>query len=411
MIGQVVNVVSEKASDFDKENCENPIREHDHADDAVSKGRKEIKPKIFPCPNCGKMFAQYPSSTKHCKEKDSICLSCPVCGKFIKEKRNMKRHLDTHKVAKQTVNNVCEGCEQIFSTKQKLNDHMVTKHNVLKTNPKVSHMFKCTVCVFSHIKASVVKGHISRNHNIGSKLFCNFCDYSCLSRSGMSKHIRMVHKVKSIVGDYEKTVQSDSMGIPAVHDQKGMGEEMYQHTALFFENNFSRDKLVTYRDHVPADGPLPDDKPSAPPPVLPHYGDGTASSVNSVDSHIPPVIGLVGQLGPRLDLVVDQADDLAGSISAVSSLPSLSQPQLQFARKSLPTARYLLPASKSNFLSQDGCTPPLTPIQNEINLQSSVGSDFYFRDFVAHSLNSSNFGSFKTDSIFVTEDGKEMFNL
>merc|ERR1719318_1500928 len=67
------------------------------------------------------------------------------------------------------------------------------------------------------------------------------------------------------------------MGIPAVPDQKGMGEKVYQHTALFFEKNFSRDKMPTYRDHVPADGPLPDDKPPVPlkaEPVVESGGPG-----------------------------------------------------------------------------------------------------------------------------------------
>ena len=171
------------------------------------------------------MFAQYQSSVKHCKEKDFICASCPLY---------MKRHLETHKVANPKV---CEGSKKIFSTKQKLTDHMVTKHNVLKTNPEVSHMYKCTMCTFSHMKASVVKGHISRNHNIGSNLSCSFCDYSCLSRSGMFKHIRMVHKEMSNLGDDEKTVQSSSMSIPAIHDQKRVGEELYQVRWQHFQDN------------------------------------------------------------------------------------------------------------------------------------------------------------------------------
>ena len=32
-----------------------------------------------------------------------------------------------------------------------------------------------------------------------------------------------------------------------------MSEKVYQHTALFFEKNFSRDRMPTYRDHTSAD--------------------------------------------------------------------------------------------------------------------------------------------------------------
>jgi len=110
---------------------------------------------------------------------------------------------------------------------------------------------------------------------------------------------------------------------------------MYQHTAPFFQKDLSSDNLH-------------DDKPSAPPLVLPHHYDGTASCVKSVDGKIPSVIG---HHGPHPDLVVVPADGLA-----FSSLPSLRQAQLHFARKSLPTT------TASKYPSS-----PSTPIQNSIN--------------------------------------------
>jgi len=61
---------------------------------------------------------------------------------------------------------------------------------------------------------------------------------------------------------YKKMVEFDTMGIPAVPNQKEMNEKIYQHTALFFERNFSKDKMPTYKDHVPADGPLPTEEKS-----------------------------------------------------------------------------------------------------------------------------------------------------
>ena len=51
----------------------------------------------------------------------------------------------------------------------------------------------------------------------------------------------------------QKFVQFDSLGIPCVPDQKQMSDKVYQHTAIFFEKNFSRDRMPMYKDHVSAD--------------------------------------------------------------------------------------------------------------------------------------------------------------
>jgi len=52
---------------------------------------------------------------------------------------------------------------------------------------------------------------------------------------------------------YKKFVQFDTMGIPSVPDQKMMTEKVYLHTALFFEKNFSRDRMPNYKDHIHAE--------------------------------------------------------------------------------------------------------------------------------------------------------------
>ena len=130
LIEAAINVVSENFSNVDK----NDDNSYDGVVDVNSKVGGKVKPKLFPCPSCGKMFAQYPSAVKHCSvKKDAKNSICPVCGKVIKDLRNMKRHIETHKVVKCKGSNVCVGCKQIFSTKQKLDDHMMRKHGVQKT--------------------------------------------------------------------------------------------------------------------------------------------------------------------------------------------------------------------------------------------------------------------------------------
>jgi len=102
--------------------------------------------------------------------------------------------------------------------------------------------------LFDDIKSSLKGGKSTSNSSMSRRR------YACLACGEVKRWDQLTQH-------YKKMVQWDSMGIPAVPDQKGMGEKVYQHTALFFEKNYSKDKMPTYRDHVPADGPLPEEKP------------------------------------------------------------------------------------------------------------------------------------------------------
>jgi len=108
--------------------------------------------------------------------------------------------------------------------------------------------------LFDDIKSSLKGGKSSSNSSMSRRR------YACLACGEVKRWDQLTQH-------YKKMVQWDTMGIPAVPDQKGMGEKVYQHTALFFEKNFSKDKMPTYRDHVPADGPLPEEKPPPAPPL------------------------------------------------------------------------------------------------------------------------------------------------
>jgi transcription initiation factor IIE alpha subunit len=163
----------------------------------VSNGR----PKIFPCPACGKLFSQFPSASKHCKvEHVTLSTNCPKCGKTIQDKKNIKRHMKTCTGAMSTQkkqSNKCDGCGKTFSSKQRLDYHMVSKHGAEKLETTETQFMKCPECTFSHPKLSVVKVHISKIHTLDVKLNCAMCDYSCHSKSGMWKHIAKVHKTNT----------------------------------------------------------------------------------------------------------------------------------------------------------------------------------------------------------------------
>eukprot|EP00092_Neocalanus_flemingeri_P004865 GFUD01005235.1.p1 GENE.GFUD01005235.1~~GFUD01005235.1.p1 ORF type:complete len:730 (-),score=196.26 GFUD01005235.1:123-2312(-) len=121
--------------------------------------------------------------------------------------------------------------------------------------------------LFDDIKSSLKGGKSSSSSSMSRRR------YPCLACGEVKRWDQLTQH-------YKKMIQWDAMGIPAVPDQKGMGEKVYQHTALFFEKNFSRDKMPTYRDHVPADGPpLPEEKPGQVDSVVATLGDNTGGTV------------------------------------------------------------------------------------------------------------------------------------
>ena len=178
----------------------------------------KVKPKIFSCQTCGKLFSQFQSATKHCTVKmANLSANCPMCGKAIKEKRNMKRHIKTHTVKSVVLRKKgipkCDGCGKVFSSNQKLDEHMVRKHGLQKPNSKNTEVIKCTECTFSHVNRSVLKAHFSKAHAQDVRRNCDHCDYYCLSDSGMRKHIKKAHKPRA--GEDNSLVGTDLMPPPA----------------------------------------------------------------------------------------------------------------------------------------------------------------------------------------------------
>jgi uncharacterized C2H2 Zn-finger protein/DNA-directed RNA polymerase subunit RPC12/RpoP len=160
--------------------------------------------RCYLCAECGRLFAQYASSLKHCnvkKIKDTGAV-CPVCGKKVLLKRNLKRHMNTvHDPNKtmlspetsrdQAVANKCEQCDKVYSSKNKLVEHMHKKHGVVR---KGGPLIQCSECDFSHISKSRVKAHFTLAHNSEHTFKCTLCGISFRSKSGLQKHTDNVHK-------------------------------------------------------------------------------------------------------------------------------------------------------------------------------------------------------------------------
>ena len=177
---------------------------------SVDKAQK--KPKLYSCPKCKKLFAQFPSAKKHCEgERANKSFICSNCNKAI-DKKNWRRHVrDCGKPKKQrlTINNPvfkCQNCNKVLSSKQRLSSHMVKVHDVDlgESLPVVAELSQCDKCDFSHRSKNVVRGHMTKVHPSGEMISCKECEYQCRSDSGLKKHYRKVH------GKSKNSITSDS---------------------------------------------------------------------------------------------------------------------------------------------------------------------------------------------------------
>ena len=156
----------------------------------------------YKCDECGRAFAQFASAVKHCTVKKSPDKGavCPICGKKVILKRNLKRHIDLlhnnpkgDRKEKQIEASVikCDHCGKVYSSKNKLVEHLHNKHGVAR---KEAPMINCSKCDFSHTSDSRVKAHFTLKHSSVVNFDCSKCDAQFRSKSGLQKHLYRVHK-------------------------------------------------------------------------------------------------------------------------------------------------------------------------------------------------------------------------
>lgn len=215
----VNEVAIENVTQFIVNIVENLIKAAQEKDEERSVAFKK-KEKRFPCNVCGKLFAQYVTSKKHCLVNKPADLSviCTICGKILKRKRNLKRHIknvhDSNKSFKPPVNTKtvpfkCADCGKEYSARNKLAEHMQSKHGVARNG---GPLFNCTECEFTHYSESRVKAHFTVNHATqeNNSFVCSICKISYKSASGIQKHNKTVHSnvtstvptMPSVPGEY-----------------------------------------------------------------------------------------------------------------------------------------------------------------------------------------------------------------
>ncbi|CAH2209520.1 jg17518 [Pararge aegeria aegeria] len=212
----------------------------------------------YQCDICLKTYTQQSSLQGHQEDAHQmyiVQMTCHFCGKFVKGRRKVSRHLRSHTnvecpVCHKTVTKLtypqhmkrhsgpksyaCEKCASTFYTISELCNHKRWKHG--------KKTFKCDLCEFTSNKEHAIKNHRSkhdtknlpctvcgrffltdeklsmhqRTHYSEKKFGCPQCDTMFFKRDSVRRHI----KVKHLLEEEQKTntlvVKSETNGLPQI---------------------------------------------------------------------------------------------------------------------------------------------------------------------------------------------------
>lgn len=151
------------------------------------KTHSSLKEKSHKCVECDKSFSFLFTLRKHVRsvhggEPDGK--HCEICGKFIKNRENISRHMMIHADKRPFK---CNVCDRAFVQKQHLNDHMAIHSSTLSNI--------CKICgnVFRHRRS--LNRHFHKHYSVPSKgvYVCSMCEKQFNSEFKIREHILNSH--------------------------------------------------------------------------------------------------------------------------------------------------------------------------------------------------------------------------
>ncbi|XP_063633400.1 zinc finger protein 726-like [Cydia splendana] len=134
----------------------------------------------YHCDKCPAKFTQ--QSSLQCHQEGShklykVEITCQYCGKFVRGRSNVYRHLKTH-----TDNqHQCQVCSKILQSKKSLATHM-QRHSGVK-------QYTCEVCAKSFYTGAELCNHKRMIHMKGKYwYFCDVCEYKSIRSEKVKKH-------------------------------------------------------------------------------------------------------------------------------------------------------------------------------------------------------------------------------
>ena len=185
------------------------------------------------CETCGQNFKFKYTLKRHIKnvhgalESDNS-LQCDICGKISKDKEAYWNHKYKHNLKNASQNIPCDHCDQIFSHRNLLNDHIkrvresmfpcticgkiinsktMNQHMLAIHSIKQYARYKCEFCEKEFAQKSLLKYHM--NSHTGDKPFkCKYCGQGFATPGNKSTHEKSVHKGIKRLQRNKKTVNT-----------------------------------------------------------------------------------------------------------------------------------------------------------------------------------------------------------
>ena len=161
------------------------------------RGCKEIQDNAYSCEECNLLFKYLTNlnlhnSTVHGQQETYICL---VWNTDIKTKFTLKRHLEEqYKVydlenpiqSKESVEFLCDICENSFKRKEHLVSHM-------KTHKDTQNKYTCSDCGKQFTTKFSLNRHQMAHSKVREHYKCNTCQKTFSSKGNLARHIQGIH--------------------------------------------------------------------------------------------------------------------------------------------------------------------------------------------------------------------------
>ncbi|CAH2014409.1 unnamed protein product [Acanthoscelides obtectus] len=146
------------------------------------------------CTNCDALFTTQLGLDNHILQKHlkftasifSKTHECKQCEFKTPYLPQLSKHMIKHTRVKLT----CTKCDASFTTKQRLDNHILQKHPEL-TGSVSRKIHECTYCKYKTTFESELAGHILKH--TGTKLTCTKCDRSFTDKRSLDNHILQKH--------------------------------------------------------------------------------------------------------------------------------------------------------------------------------------------------------------------------